>query len=202
MTTFGSHVHRAAGEPLPSSRRANRAAARAFRPRRVLPSVITAVVLLALGLIAAIEIISALVGGPARLLPYDSAGRWAATTRWNDTGTIVAGTILSLLGLLLLLIALVPGRPRFIPLLTGDRDLVIGMHRRSFTRALAHAAESVAGIDSAKARWQGNRIHVTATTSLRDTRGLNDAVRQAVSSKLTSLGPASTPHLSFSLRKK
>ncbi|MCG5214447.1 DUF6286 domain-containing protein [Streptosporangium soli] len=200
MTTTGAH--RVATPTLPGSGGANRAAARAFRPRRSWPAVIAAVALLVVGLVVALEIISALLQNPARLLPYDSVQGWANATRWNDTGVIVTAAVVTALGLLLLLIALIPGRPRYVPLLTGDRDLIIGLRRRSFARALSHAAEGVDGVSGARTRVHGNHVHVTATTPLHETGGLDDAIRQAVSSKLTSLAPASSPHLSVSLRNK
>ncbi len=168
---------------------ADRAAVRAFRPRRVVPSVITAILMTLLGLLLALEVISALLGRPLRLVPYDRMLSWAASTPWNDPRVMAGAGLAGLLGLLLVLLAIVPGRPTLIPVRTGDKDLAIGMQRRGFARSLAHAAEQVQGIEHARVRLRGKAVHVAADSGMRDTRGLADAVREAVNLRITALSP-------------
>ncbi|MEU4409558.1 DUF6286 domain-containing protein [Streptosporangium sp. NPDC023963] len=181
---------------------ADRAAVKAFRPRRVVPAVITAILMTLLGLLVALEVISALLGRPLRLVPYDRILSWATSTPWNDPRLMTGAGLAGLLGLLLVLLALVPGRPTLIPVRTGDRDLAIGMQRRGFTRSLAHAAEQVQGIEHARVRLRGKAVHVAADSGMRDTRGLADAVREAVNLRITALSPVWKYPVRVHLREK
>ncbi|MEU8382302.1 DUF6286 domain-containing protein [Streptosporangium sp. NPDC048865] len=181
---------------------ADRAAVRAFRPRRVLPSVITSVLMTLIGLLVALEVVSALLGRPLRLVPYDRILSWATSTPWNDPRVMAGAGLAGLLGLLLVLLSIIPGRPTLIPVRTGDRDLAIGMHRRGFTRSLAHAAEQVQGIEHARVRLRGKTVHVAADSGMRDVRGLAGAVREAVNLRLTALSPVGKYPVHVSLREK
>ncbi|WP_329428776.1 DUF6286 domain-containing protein [Streptosporangium sp. NBC_01495] len=181
---------------------ADRAAVRAFRPRRVTPSVITAVLMTLAGLLLALEVISALLGRPLRLVPYDRLLSWATSTPWNDPRVMAGAGLAGLLGLLLVLLAIIPGRPTLIPVRTGDKDLAIGMQRRGFTRSLAHAAEQVQGIERARVRLRGKAVHVAAESGMRDTRGLADAVREAVTMRITALSPVWKYPVRVYLREK
>ncbi|WP_433365869.1 DUF6286 domain-containing protein [Streptosporangium sp. CA-115845] len=181
---------------------ADRAAVRAFRPRRVVPAVITAVVMTAIGVLVALEVISALAGHPLRLLPYDRMLAWASSTPWNDRQVMAGAGLVGLLGLLLVLFALIPGRPTLIPVRTGDKDLVIGMQRRGFTRSLAHTAERVRGVEQAKVRLVGKTVRVNARSGVRDTTGLADAVREAVTMRIAALSPVWNHPVHVHLRGK
>ncbi|GHH70539.1 hypothetical protein GCM10017673_22580 [Streptosporangium violaceochromogenes] len=174
---------------VPGNPAADRAAVRAFRPRRVIPSLITAALMTLVGVVVAAEVISALLGRPLRWIPYDRWLGWAASAPWDSTPVMIGAGVVTALGLLLVLLALVPGRPRFIPVRTGDPELIIGMQPRSFTRALAHAAERVPGVDQARVRLHGRTAEVTARSPLREPAGLADAVRQAVTARIAALAP-------------
>lgn len=187
---------------IPRSASADRATINAFRPRRVIPAVVTAVLMTALGVFVALEVISALVGHPLRLLPYDRMLTWASSTPWSDPRVMWGATVVGLLGLLLVLLALIPGRPTLIPVRTGDRDLMIGMQRRGFTRSLAHAAERVQGINRARVRLVGKSVRVDADSGLRDTTGLADAVREAVTGRIAALSPVWNHPVHVRLRGK
>ncbi|RBQ14261.1 hypothetical protein DP939_41325 [Spongiactinospora rosea] len=200
MSTAGTYPQ-ADAPPRKGGRRADHAAAHAFRPWRRWPAVIASVVLMALGIIAAIEIISALFGGAARVVPYEPLWRWATSAHWNEPAMLTGAAVAALLGIILLLAALIPGRPRFVPLRSGDRDLIMGMQRRSFTNAVRHAVEDVDGVREAKARLRRGRVRVTATTSLLTAAPrLTEAVRQAAAAKIRTLAPVSTPDVKVTVR--
>ncbi|MER7207315.1 DUF6286 domain-containing protein [Streptosporangium sp. NPDC000239] len=190
-TAPGAEVTEETAPParVPRNHAADRAAVRAFRPRRVVPAVITAVLMTALGVVVAAEVISALLGRPLRWTPYDRMLSWASTTRWDDSRVLFGAGVVALLGLLLVLLALIPGRPRLIPVRTGDPELIIGMQPRGFTRALTHAAEQVPGIDRARVRLRGRTAEVTAHSPLREPAGLAEAVQRAVTTRIAALGP-------------
>lgn len=181
--------------------RPDRAAVRLFRPGRGIPATIAAFALLAIGLLAALEIVSALLGAPAGIVPYRRAADWAMTTSWNDTSALVVSAVVAALGLLLLLIALVPGRSAYVPLRTDDPETIIGMRRRSFADAIAHAARSARGARDARARMRGGRVRVTVTTAATDVRAVHDTVLQAVSDKIDEIDPVHRPRVDLHVRR-
>lgn len=165
------------------------AAARTFRPKRNTPAIIAAAALLVAGVLVAAEVISALLGRPMRVLPYESVSKWAARTPWQDPWALLASSVVTALGLLLLFIALVPGRPRLMALRTGDPDLIAGISRRTLTGILARAASRVDGVSTARARLRGRRVTITVTTAVRDLSGLGERVYDAVNAELGALSP-------------
>ncbi|MFI6483496.1 DUF6286 domain-containing protein [Nonomuraea sp. NPDC050663] len=167
----------------------DRAARNAFRPRRTVPAVIVAILLAALGIVVAIEVISSLLGSPARLVDYDGVYGWATTTPWSDPMVLIAFGLVAALGLVLLVTALRPGQPRLMPVRTDDPDLIIGIPPKSFARALAHAAEEVPGVRAATASVRGNTVSVTAGTSGWNDAELSETVRQAVQARVAALRP-------------
>ncbi|MER6947069.1 DUF6286 domain-containing protein [Nonomuraea sp. NPDC000554] len=186
----------------PVNRAADRAAVRAFRPQRTIPAVVVAVLLTLLGLAVAAETISALAGHPLRWIPYDRMLAWATTTPWQSPAFLAIAALVTLVGLALLALAVVPGRPRMVPARTGDADLIIGMRPRSFTRALAHAAEEVPGVHSATARIRGHAVAVTATTSGWDEQHFEAAVRDAVLTRMAALSPVEPYQVQVKLKER
>ncbi|TDD26413.1 DUF6286 domain-containing protein [Nonomuraea diastatica] len=170
-------------------RTADRAAVRAFRPRRRIPAIVVSVLLTLLGLLVAAETISGLVGRPLRLVPYDGMLSWASATPWSDPLFLLSSAVVTLLGLALLAVALVPGRPSMVPARSGDPGLVIGLRTRTVTKALAHAAEEVPGVHAARARMRGHTVVVTAATSGWDKERFGEEVRDAVLTRLAALEP-------------
>ncbi|MFG1617054.1 DUF6286 domain-containing protein [Nonomuraea wenchangensis] len=166
---------------------ADRAAMRAFRPSRRAPAVVVAVLLTLLGLLVAVETVSALVGSPLRLVPYDRMLGWASSTPWSNPLFVLASVIVALIGLALLITALVPGRPRMMPVRSHDPDVIIGLRPKSVTRALAHAAEEVPGVHSARATLRGGTVAVTPSTSGWDKERFTHEVREAVLTRLAGL---------------
>ncbi|GGO15965.1 hypothetical protein GCM10010116_32160 [Microbispora rosea subsp. aerata] len=166
------------------------ATARAFRPARGLPAAVAALALLGIGGLTAVHVVSALLGLPVKIVPYDQWARWASTTAWNDGRVLAVAGALALIGLVLILIAVVPGRGRMVALRTGDPDLVVGITRRTLARALRARANAVDGVRAAGARMRGWHADVSVRTDLRDTAALGDRVRAAVEDELAGLAPA------------
>ncbi|MEV4072540.1 DUF6286 domain-containing protein [Nonomuraea fuscirosea] len=172
---------------VPRSKAADRAAVRAFRPQRRVPAVVVALLLTLLGLLVAVETLSGLFGRPLRWIPYEGVLSWAASTLWSDPLMLLASAVVTLLGLALLVTALVPGRPSMVPVRSGDPDVIIGLRPKSVTRALAHAAEQVPGVHSARAVRHGHTFEVRPTTYGRDTDEFGQEVRGAVLTRLAAL---------------
>ena len=132
----------------------------------------------------------------------DFAGPLQSTVHWNDTGTIIVASAVAFVGFLLIVIAVIPGRTRAIPLASGDDSLVIGVPRRSLRRSLGWLAADVAGIDKVKVRTGRHSVKVRATTRLRDPAGLREGVQAVVEERLVRLDPLWPVRVKVRLRRK
>jgi hypothetical protein len=193
---------RTGGFHPPSRRAVRRAARRSFGPRRVLPSVVTAALLAAAAIILTVEVVGALVGRPPGVLPVVDLARLGRSLRWDDVLVLAVASLLAALGLLLLLLALRPGRLRAIPLRSDDANMVLGIARPDLRRYVARAAEDVDGVDRARVRVRGRRIRVRAVSPLHDVGGLTDRVRGTVTERLDELAPLHRPHLRVTVRHR
>ena len=172
---------------LPGPRRKAR---REFRPRRRIPGVLVAAVLVAAGIVGCIWAASAALSHPLWNVPHsDFAGPLQSTVHWDDTGTLLVASAVAFVGFLLILIAVIPGRARAIPLASGDESVVIGVPRRSLRRSLRWLVQDVPGVEAAKVRARRRAVKVRATTRLRDTADLQEKVRTTVEDRLRALDP-------------
>jgi len=179
-----------------------RRARRAFRPRRTIPGVLVAAVLAAAAILGAIQAVSAALGHPLWTVPHRDFAGPLQTTPWSGTGTISVAAAVAFIGLVLILIAVIPGRPRAIVLASGDDSVVVGVTRRSLRRSLAWLAEDVAGVHSAKAKAGRRSVTVRATTRLVDTAGLRENVQTTVQDRLTALDPLWPLRVKVRLRRR
>lgn len=185
---------------LPGPRRKAR---REFRPRRRIPGVLVAAVLVAAGIVGCIWAASAALNHPLWNIPHsDFAGPLQSTVHWDDTGTLLVASAVAFVGFLLIVIAVVPGRTRAIPLASGDDSLVIGVPRRNLHRSLGWLAADIAGIDRAKVRTGRHSVKVRATTRLRDPAGLRESVQAVVEDRLARLDPLWPVRVKVWLRRK
>jgi hypothetical protein len=191
---------RAGAWSLPGPRRKAR---REFRPRRRIPGVLVAAVLVAAGIVGCVWAASAALSHPLWNIPYrDFAGPLQSSVHWDDTGTLLVASAVAFVGFLLIVIAVVPGRTRAVPLASGDESLVIGVPRRSLRRSLGWLAADVAGIDKAKVRIGRHSVRVRATTRLRDPASLRESVQGVVEDRLARLDPLWPVHVKVRLRRK
>jgi hypothetical protein len=161
---------------------------------RVLNRVLAAVLALALlvgGLLVAVEIVVAAFGRRPWVVPHDqwyrsARGRsWqSAPPRWIFIGLVVAGMVL-------LFSQLARRRPRALALTPGAVPADLG--RRSLERALVREASRIDGVAGAKARVDGDKAEVVATTNRRLTAELQPRLVTALDGRLQSLGLARPP---------
>ncbi|WP_026415948.1 DUF6286 domain-containing protein [Actinomadura oligospora] len=178
-----------AGVPVGKGTRAARVARSAFRPRRIVTSLVAAVALTAGGTIAAIEVFSALGGHPARLVPYDRAVRWAERSSWQNWAVLAICAAVALLGLWFLLAGLLPGRPRVVPLRGDNRDLAMALTRGGLCNTLASVAESVPGASQAHVTLGRHRVRVSVHCPSHEVDAVKEQVRAAVQERLDEIRP-------------
>jgi hypothetical protein len=169
--------------------RTESASVRTFRPTRKIPAIIASLLLFAGGTLVAAEVISTLMGRPSGLAFYDKVAEWARTTTWQDRAVIIGSSLMLALGLLLLLLAAVPGSPRLVALRTGDPTLVTGVSEHMLARIIGTAASRVDGVRRARAKVRGRHVTVFAETVLRATAPAEDRIGTAVRDELDKLEP-------------
>jgi hypothetical protein len=173
---------------------------RALRPARTPAAVLVAAVLTAgLGLTTA-EIVSALLGKPLGWVPVDQAVAWASRSSWNELPP--AGLALAGVGAALLLLALVPGRSRLVPVETTDPLIVVGITRVGLRRTLRAVAQEVDGVHKARVRLRRRRIEVTVVTGPESSGSMLKQVGTAVGDRLAGVGTLETGEVVVRLRRK
>ncbi|SDW62743.1 hypothetical protein SAMN05421504_1011090 [Amycolatopsis xylanica] len=158
------------------------------RPRRSLPATLTALGLLAMCALVAIVSIQLIVG-ERPWVDY----RVVTRVRWNELVPVIAGGIAALLGLLLLLAAVLPGRLTVFPLRGDESGIDSGASRRSYRSTLRAAASGVDGVSSAKLKIGRRQVAAVVSTERTVTDGLADAVRSALDQRLAQIGPVEQP---------
>ncbi|MBL1076418.1 hypothetical protein JK358_18635 [Nocardia sp. 2] len=102
------------------------------RPRRVGTATALAAALLALSVATIVSLVQRL-SGARQFVSYDTVATRLHDIHWGDTVVLTAGIIVAALGLLLLALALTPGRAVVVPLEPMDGSDA-GIDRRSLRR--------------------------------------------------------------------
>lgn len=174
------------------------------RPSRAVPAVVCSLVLLAAGVLLVWAAIARLVEG--QWPPFFTAvPDWLASLSWNSAGSWIAGIVLAVIGALLLLTVLIPGRFHSLslhlepsPEVTGTSQAV--MPRRAAARLAAATCEHIDGVSSASATASDREVRVNVTTALRNTADLQHWVADGVRSRLQASGLDPVPHISVTIR--
>ncbi|WP_146103629.1 DUF6286 domain-containing protein [Nonomuraea solani] len=197
MTTLQQKLPGAAVTPRHTGlRRANLA----LRPARTVPGVIVATTLAAgLGATSA-EVVSGLLGKPLGWIPVNELVELASTTAWPETSTLAL--LMAAAGAVMLLLAIVPGRSRLVPVETSDPLIVIGITRSGLRRTLCAAAQQVAGVDKARVRLRRRTIEVTVVTRAESSGTMLRQVGTGVGDRLAGVGTLSTCEVVVRLRRK
>ncbi|MGB6455771.1 MAG: DUF6286 domain-containing protein [Streptosporangiaceae bacterium] len=177
------------------------AAARSFRPRRVLPAVIVATLLAVAGILTATMVISALAGHH-QVLFATAAAQAGRQLRWDDPATLAIAAAAAAIGIILIALGLVPGRGTMVAITSPDPQTVTGITRYGLRRYLAAAATEVDGISRARVKIRTRRVRVKASSPLRDARGLSGQVKAAVTSRLEEMAALRPLHASVTVRRK
>jgi hypothetical protein len=172
------------------------------RPRRGIPAALTGLLLLAASVLTAIDAIQILAGAPHPMLSYARFASALHRLHWNSLAPAIAGGGLALLGVILLLAALVPGRRMVLALgssppapdLDGGALPIAGLSRRGLRNMLRATAASVDGVTSAKLSVRRKVIAATVRTP-GSAEELSGRVRAALEQRLDQISPATRPAL-------
>jgi hypothetical protein len=164
------------------------------RPRRTVPAAVTALVLLSVCVLTAISAIQ-LLADQRPLISYAAIADLALTTRWDSLAVLTASGLVMLIGLILLLTAILPGRPTVIPLRATDTSAAIdtGASRRSLRSTLRAAANAVDGVTATTLTLRRRTVIAVIRTHRTTPEGLSEAVRAAISHRLDQISPATRP---------
>lgn len=167
--------------------------------------VIVALALLLGGLLGAVEIVLALVGQPAWLIPHAQWSAWLGEQTW-ETGLVRAGLVaLAVLGLLVLIAALRRGRPRtmLLPARPTPTGVTVIASRRAAEAWLEAAARRTSGVRAADVKLRRHRAKVTVRTANRTPGTLASDVAEVVADRLAALGadPRIRPRVTVSRKE-
>jgi hypothetical protein len=157
---------------------------------------LVALVLCALLATVAIQLIS----GRPPVLDYQSVAANLHRAQWRDLAVAITGGVVALVGLVLLLAAVIPGRAMVLPLGADETDLVAGVSRRSLLLTLRSAAGAVEGVAKVRLALRGRTIAVVAHADRTDDTGIADALRSAIQGRIEQLAPATTPTVKVRVR--
>ena len=153
-------------------------------------TVVVSVALIAFGVVLAVEVGAALFGAPPLLVDWRGAYDAGRTDSWSSNPVRVVASVVTAVGLLLLLAQLKPRRVSRLAVSTDDRYTDAAVTRAGVRGALRRAAENVDGISGAKVRLGRRRAKVVASTRAGETglrEDLTADIRTAVIDRLTSL---------------
>ena len=182
------------------------------RPSRSVPATICAVVLLALGVAAIVISLLRLTSGswPETLT---APVQWLADSAWNTPGVWALGIALAVVGLVLLLAGIIPGRFHDLPVrlpragdpaaeqaTAGEPSAV--MSRRAVAQLAAATCEHIDGVSSASATATDRDVRVSVATALHDTRDLQRWVGDGVHSRLEASGLDPVPRVRVAIHQR
>jgi hypothetical protein len=176
------------------------------RPSRTVPASIVAVILLAIGALAAVLAIARLVNGtwPSQVTGAASS---AAALTWGSVAVIAGGAVVALVGLVLLVAGVTLGAFKTAQLQPGqssdtvvDTDFVIST--RAMARLAAARADQVDGVDKVSASASGRRVRLKVTTTSEQADEIRDHVQQGVSETLSGAGVRPMPRVIATVRTK
>jgi hypothetical protein len=151
-------------------------------------SALLAVLLVVGGLLVAVEIVLAQLGRRALLIPWLTWAGWLGGQTWAGSAVRLILIGLVVVGLVLLVLALRPGKPRSLALPASDRNVHVSIGRRALQQTLTDAAVRASGVASASAKAGRRTVTVTATTANADTTEVRHTALAAVEQRLDQLG--------------
>ncbi|AVH22636.1 DUF6286 domain-containing protein [Nocardia cyriacigeorgica] len=157
------------------------------RPRRTWPAIVIAVVVLAACVAVTVSLVQRLTG-TKEYVSYDSVAGELHGITWNELPVLIGGVVALLIGVVLLVIALLPGRAKVLPLTGPDDGIQAGVSRSGLRTLLRSSAGRVDGVTSARVKVRRDTVTVIARTDRHDNAGLADAICATVTDRVHQLG--------------
>ncbi|GGL46804.1 DUF6286 domain-containing protein [Nocardia jinanensis] len=158
------------------------------RPRRTVPAILSAGILLAACIAVIVALIQRLTG-THEYLSYDSVARYLHGLTWDDPVVAAVAVAAIAIGALMLLAAVLPGRARVLPLNADTADgIEAGVDRRDLRAMLRVAANSVSGVHSARVKIRRTTVTVTARTDLHNREGMAEEICDVVGTRVQQIG--------------
>lgn len=168
------------------------------RPQRSIPAGLTALVMAALGGFVA-------VSGALRLAtgtwpePAGAVLGFLAGTRWGSPVWLVITAGVAVVGLIMIIAAVKPGRLNAARLgaagPAAGPELEVVISRRGIARLAAARAELVDGVDSVRARADARSVRLAVGTATEHRAELRTAVTDAVRQSLSRTGVTPVPRV-------
>lgn len=183
------------------------------RPGRTIPAIIVSIVLVALGVALTWVSIFRLVNGA---WPVWLARPRASVTdlTWHSVGGWTIAALAAIIGIVLLLTAIIPGRRNavFVTPNTRSDDAATDtpspageefiLTRKAIARLAVSQADRVDGVSSVSAAATEKRVTLHATTTLQETTRLRDQVVHEVTDRLGAVNLSPTPKVSVTVTTK
>ena len=174
------------------------------RPRRSVPAGLVALVLLALCALVVTAVVQSLLGRT----PFVSLAQLLAITssqQWNSPAVVAAAIVVGLIGLVLLVAALRPGRPTVLPLGAvegpdGRPGAVAGVRRHSLDTDLAAAVAAIPGVTAAEVSTSRNRVRARVRVAAAEPDLVPAQVRDRLWARIVEIGPAVRPAVTVRAR--
>jgi uncharacterized protein DUF6286 len=168
------------------------------RPRRTLPATIVALVLLAICVLVVVAVVQHLLGRTP-FLGLDQLLAVTSTQHWNSAWVVAAAVVAAVIGLVLLLVAIRPGRPTVLPLARQEVDgrpgADAGVRRTTLTKDLTTTVEAVPGVSAAEIKARPRRVTATVHVAAADPAAVPGQVKERLEARLAEIGPAPRPRV-------
>lgn len=166
------------------------------RSSRTVPATITAIALLALAVVVIWGSVAYLTQGSWPAFASNGSDAIEPTT-WSHPSVSVASGIAAILGLLLLIIAILPGKQTALEII-GSRGGVKNTSEtvispRGLARLTSSHVDQTDGVDSSSVTVTAKRVTVDAKTSLHQAKGLSKDLEESITEKFDSIGLSPIP---------
>ncbi|WP_280235170.1 DUF6286 domain-containing protein [Nocardia cyriacigeorgica] len=157
------------------------------RPRRAWPAVVIAVVVLAACVAVTVSLVQRLTD-THEYISYDSVAGEVHGITWNELPVLIGGVVALAIGVVLLVIALLPGRAKVLPLTGHEDGMEAGVSRSGLRTLLRTSATGVDGVTSARVKVRRDVVTVVARTDRHDSAGLADTICDTVTGRVQQVG--------------
>jgi len=174
-----------------------------MRPVNRVIAAVLALLLTVAGFVAAIEIVLAAAGRHHSLVvPWHGWYDDAIARQWNDGAVRVVGVALTVVGLALVLLQLIPHPPRQLRMNAAQTGLTAEVDRRNLQKSMRRTTENLDGIAHSEVRIDRSRLVVRARANRRDTTGLGQVVGEHADERLTTMDLEQTPTVGVAVAGK